>query len=78
MVEALGFRWALTVAKEKGGDKFLFDEDALGIIQMLQGVRATNSSLSVIIRDTTNIANSFSDVSFSFVPRDCNRVEAGM
>lgn len=34
VVEASGFRWAVTVAKGKGGDKFLFDGDALGIIQI--------------------------------------------
>lgn len=41
---------------------------------MLQGVKVANSSLAVIIRDTIRLSSFFCDVSFSFVPRDCNRV----
>ncbi|KAH7851087.1 hypothetical protein Vadar_007104 [Vaccinium darrowii] len=64
VVKALGFRWAVTMAKEKGGEHFLLEGDAQCVIQMLQGVKIPNSSLAVIIRDTMRLSSSFSDVSF--------------
>ncbi|KAH7838942.1 hypothetical protein Vadar_032999 [Vaccinium darrowii] len=45
-VEALGFRWAVTLAKDKGGEHFSFEGDAQCIVQMLQGVKAAKSSLA--------------------------------
>lgn len=74
IVEALGFRWAVTMAKEKGGEKFSFEGDAQCVIQMLQGERVANSILAVIIGDSIRLSSSFCKVSFSFVSRDCNRV----
>lgn len=73
-VEALGFRWAVTLAKEKGGERFSFEGDAQSIIQMLKGEKAISSSLAVIIRDIIRLSTSFCDFSFSFTPRDSNRV----
>lgn len=59
-MEASGFGWAVTMAKEKDGDKYLFEGDAQGI-HMLQGTSIANSSLAVIIRDTINIGSSYCD-----------------
>ncbi|KAH7866175.1 hypothetical protein Vadar_016730 [Vaccinium darrowii] len=66
-VEALGFRWAVTLAKEKGGKRFSFEGDAQFIIQMLKGEKAISSSLAVIIRDIIRLSTSFCD--FSFTPQ---------
>lgn len=71
MVETLGFRWAVTMAKEKGGAR-LKEMHRVFIIHMLQGARIANSSLVVLIRDITNISSSFSDISFSFVSHEFN------
>ncbi|KAH7855171.1 hypothetical protein Vadar_022102 [Vaccinium darrowii] len=41
IVEALGFRWAMAMAKDRG-EHLSFEGDAQCVIQMLQGVRVAN------------------------------------
>lgn len=71
MVETLGFRWAVTMAKEKGGARLKEMHRVLFICFKEPGL-PTRSSLVVLIRDITNISSSFSDISFSFVSHEFN------
>lgn len=51
MVEALGFRWAASCAKDGWRDDVL-EGDAQGIVQMVKGAQVAKSSIAVIITDT--------------------------
>lgn len=74
VVEATGFRYALESIRDRSGEDFLVEGDALGVIQMLQGVKCANSSVAVVVMDVINLARLFHSISFSFVRRNFNRV----
>lgn len=52
MVEALGFRWAASCAKDGWRDDVVLEGDAQGIVQMVKGAQVAKSSIAVIITDT--------------------------
>ncbi|KAG5514952.1 hypothetical protein RHGRI_036102 [Rhododendron griersonianum] len=73
VIEALGFRFALTTALHWGYSRIIVEGDALQIVQALNGSRSF-VDCDTIILDCLQIAMNFSSCLFSHVKRGCNRV----
>ncbi|KAG5544959.1 hypothetical protein RHGRI_017425 [Rhododendron griersonianum] len=73
VIEALGFRFALTTALCWGYSRIIVEGDALQIVQALNGSRSF-VDCDTIILDCLQIAMNFSSCLFSHVKRGCNRV----
>lgn len=66
LVEALGFQWAASFARNGWDYDLVLEGDAQAIILMLGGARSTTSNLAIIIIYTLSFISSIS-VFFVFV-----------
>lgn len=73
VIEALGFRFALTTALEWNWPRIIVEGDALQIVQSLNQIRSYADSDTIIL-DCIKLASYFAFYNFAHVKRDCNRV----
>ncbi|KAH7840848.1 hypothetical protein Vadar_022503 [Vaccinium darrowii] len=75
VMEGLALRTGVLLAKERGIRRVIFEGDAKGLIEVLNGKSAGCEDIQLLVLDILQLCRSFFDVfSFVFVGRSCNAV----
>lgn len=73
VIEALGFRFALTTTLEQNWSSIIVEGDALQVVQSLNQIRSF-ADIDTIILDCIRLAFKLSSCNFSHIKKECNRV----
>lgn len=73
--EYYGFKKGLERARDLGIDKISLYSDSQLVVNQMNGVyKVKNQELAPLYQDVTQLAQSFEKISFSYVPRELNKV----
>ncbi|KAK8670331.1 hypothetical protein V6N13_105087 [Hibiscus sabdariffa] len=72
MAEALSCLQAVTIARELGFNRVVFEGDSRTVIQKCQLEHINSSLISPVMADVKSISRVFMDVAFFFVRREAN------
>jgi hypothetical protein len=73
-MEALACRDGIRMAQELGITKLCLETDCLELINLWKALDMQRSAVSLIIHDIRCISRSFSEFTFAYANRICNRV----
>jgi hypothetical protein len=74
MMEALACRDGIRMVQELGITKLCLETDCLELINLWKALDMQRSAVSLIIHDIRCISRSFSEFTFVYANRTCNRV----